>query len=168
MEFVNNDELPQGETLQKFNITSLWHKSIFDSLMQLQEYEKLCYNGAIEILNYLEIPPDRFSEIQVQYLKMAIVEMSILLSNSKIKLTPDFFKKSKKTLIEIEEQINKNPNCVLLSSSDVRTKEKTTHLNNHYFVILKEITNIREGLVEQLSDILFPTETDKTEERGLN
>ena len=168
MEFVNNDELPQGETLQKFNITSLWHKSIFDSLMQLQEYEKVCYNGSTEIVDYLELPPERLPETQFQYLKMAVVELGILLSNSKIKLTPDFFKKSKETLKEIKDQIHITPQCVLSVSHDVRTKEKTTHLNNHYFVILKEITNIREGLVEQLSDILFPAEVDKTEERGLN
>jgi len=95
----------EEKELQEVNITALWNKNLFESIQRLQDFERICRDGAVSISEYLNIAPSRMPEIQFQYLKMMISEMGILLGNSKVRISREFFIKAKIQLLDSASQI---------------------------------------------------------------
>lgn len=141
--------------LQEVNIISLWNKNIYESLQKLQDFERIIRDGAVSITEYLQIPPSRITEIQYQHLRMMISEMGILLANSRSRINKLFYLKSKVQLTKIKRTIDLNPQEIFVPILNQQNHTTEYYLSDNFYIILNHLTQMREGIVTELSEILF-------------
>jgi molecular chaperone DnaK (HSP70) len=143
------------------NVTELWHKQLFMSLMKIQEYERIARDGASSIEAIFQINRNDIPYVQYQYLRMIITEMDILLSNTKKKLSDKFFEDSTKEIKHAEDILDRFPKSVLAEKYDNVQQSRKYHLTPLYFKMLNTLKDMREGIVQELSDILYGSEGQK-------
>ena len=148
--------------LQEVNITSLWNKNLYESLQKLQDFERIIRDGAVSITEYLQLPPTRIPEIQFQHLRMMISEMGILLANAKARVNKPFFLKAKVQLTQIKKTIDINPQEIFIPILNQQSHTTDYYLSDTFFVYLTILTQMREGIVTELADILFGKAMEKT------
>lgn len=146
---------------QEVNITDVWHKNLFESIQRLQDFERICRDGAVSITEYLNIPPQRMPEIQFQYLKMMISEMGILLGNARARITKEFFLKTKVRLKQMKGTIDLDPQSIFIPSMNQQNHQTTYALSELFYDFLTCITQLREGIVTELGDILYGKSEEK-------
>lgn len=156
-----NFKMEEEKELQEVNIIALWNKNIFESLERLQDFERICRDGAVSITEYLNIAPTRMPEIQFQYLKMMISELGILLGNTRARISREFFIKARIQLKRMKRVVDLDPQSIFVSSINQQSHSTQYHLSDEFYTFLSEITQIREGIVMQLRDILYGTATEK-------
>jgi len=149
--------------IQEVNITSLWNKNLFESLQRLQDFERICRDGAVSITEYLNIDHQRMSEIQFQYLKMIITELGILLANAKVRISKPFFLKAKLQLKQMKNQVDLNPQSIFIPSINQQNHTTTYYLSETFYTFLALSTQLREGIVAELGDILYGKGETKVE-----
>lgn len=154
-------KMTEENELQEINITDLWNKNLFDSLQRLQDFERICRDGAVSIGEYLNISPQRLPEIQFQYLKMMVSELGILLGNAKARIGKTFFLKAKVQLRSMKKIVDMEPQLLLVSSTNQQTHATQNYLSNNFYSFLFNLTQIREGIIDELRDILFGSQTEK-------
>lgn len=147
--------LMEEGNLQEVNITSLWNKNLFESLQRLQDFERICRDGAVSIVEYLNITPQRMPEIQFQYLKMMVTEIGILLGNARARITKGFFLKAKVQLKQIKNIVDLDPQRIFIPSVNQQNHTTTFYLSEEFYTFLTLLTQIREGIVTELGDILY-------------
>ena len=147
--------------LQEVNITALWNNNIYESIQRLQDFERICRDGAVSITEYLNIAPNRMPEIQFQYLKMMASEIGILLGNARARINAMFYLKSKVKLKTIKNVLDLDPQRIFLSSYNQQSNNTQNFLSEEFYGFLADITGIREGIVVELQDILFGVATEK-------
>ena len=153
----------EDNQLQEVNITSLWNKNLFESLQKLQDFERIIRDGAVSISEYLQISQDRVSEIQFQHLRMMISEMGILLANAKARMNKPFFLKSKVQLTQMKKEIDLNPQEIFVPVLNQQSHTTSYYLSDNFYNYLAILTQMRECIVTELSDILYGKSTEKTE-----
>jgi len=147
--------MEEESKLQEINISALWNQNIYESLQRLQDFERICRDGAVSITEYLNVPPQRMPEIQFQYLKMMITELGILLANAKVRIGKLFFLKARVQIKQMKNIIDLDPQQIFISSMNQQSHVTQYNLSEEFFVFLDSITQIREGIVTELGDILF-------------
>jgi predicted nucleic acid-binding Zn ribbon protein len=148
--------IQQGDAnLQESNISSLWLKNLFDSFARLQNYERNCRDGCTEIIEYIEQNPQRLSEIQFMYLRMAITELGIILGNTKPKLDKKFFLHARVHLKQMKNAVDTTPEKVFVPVFNQLNNTTNYFLSNEYWNMLDEISRIREKVIMELSDMLY-------------
>lgn len=151
------------QTFQEINITALWHKNLYNSLEKLQDFERICREGATSIMEWLQIPRERLAEIKFQYLKMMITEMGILLANAKAKLDKKFFINSILKLGNMKNLVDLNSHEIFISSLDQRNNITINYLSEEYFDILIQLGKMREMIINELSEVLYGKPEKKME-----
>jgi len=147
--------MDENNQLQEVNITSLWNKNLYTSLERLQDFERICRDGAVSIVEYLNISPQRMPELQFQYLKMIVTEVSILLGNARARITKAFFLKAKIQLKQIKNVVDFNPQRIYIPSHNQQNHQTSYYLSEEFYDFLALLTQIREGIVTELGDILY-------------
>lgn len=147
--------MEEESKLQEINISALWNQNIYESLQRLQDFERICRDGAVSITEYLNVPPQRMPEIQFQYLKMMITELGILLANAKVRIGKLFFLKARVQIKQMKNIIDLDPQQIFISSMNQQSHVTQYNLSEDFFIFLDNITQIREGIVTELGDILF-------------
>ena len=155
--------MEEEKGLQEVNITNLWNKNLYESIQRLQDFERICRDGAVSITEYLGLTPDRRTEIQFQYLRMMVSELGILLGNARARIDKNFFLKVKVQLRQIKNVIDLDPERLFHSSYNQQSGTTTQFLAEEFYTILARITLIREGIINELQDILFGTSEEKAE-----
>jgi len=149
--------------LREINITDAWHKNIFMSLVNLQELEKICRDGARNITEYLEVNPFRIPEIQLQHLKMMITETNILLMNVNQKLENKIVLNLKKVLKLIKKNVYIKRNIIYYKKTQESLWAKKidhVYLTSNYYYYLEKLCEIREEIVLKLTPTLFGVEEE--------
>lgn len=156
MELNNNKETPE------FNITQLWHKDIFESLQRISDYEKICRDGSHDITEWVNTSPDRLAEIKMQFLRMYVTELDLLISNAQEKINKDFYLRAKMKVKSIKENLdNKSQDILYLHRDDV-THTTEYELLPVYYDILYSLSNLRSALVRALNETLYGASTKKS------
>jgi len=154
----------EGEAnLQEVNITDLWNKNLFESIQKLQDFERICRDGAVSITEYLQLSPQRIPEIQYQYLRMMVSEMGILLGNARARLTKEFHLRTKLQLKKMKQTLDLNSSSIFLSSYNQQSNVTQHYLSEDYYTYLQLISTMREGIISELRDILFGVGNEKAE-----
>lgn len=148
---------------QEVNITDLWNKNLYESLQKLQDFERIIRDGGTSITEYLQIPQDRIPEIQFQHLRMMISEMGILLANSKARIKKTFFLKAKVQLKQMKKTTDLNPQEIFIPILNQQNHSTNYYLSDTFYNFVSILTQMREEIVTELSDILFGKPTDKVE-----
>lgn len=155
------EEEKAGKELQEVNITALWNNNIFESIQRLQDFERICRDGAVSITEYLNIAPARMPEIQFQYLRMMVSELGILLGNARARISKGFFLKSRIQLKHIKNIIDLDPKQIFQSSLNQQNHSTQNFLSEAFYKFLSDLSMIREGIVVELQDILYGITTPK-------
>ncbi|MCK5293669.1 MAG: hypothetical protein KAJ49_03380 [Arcobacteraceae bacterium] len=155
--------MDEQNQLQEVNITSLWNKNLFESLQRLQDFERICRDGAVSITEYLQVSPQRIPELQFQYLKMMVSELGILLGNARARISKTFFLRAKIQLKQMKQTIDLNPQSIFIPSVNQQTHQTNYHLSEEFYTFLSLITQLREGIVTELGDILYGKAEEKVE-----
>ena len=156
-------EEEQEQQIQEVNITSLWNKNLFESLQRLQDFERICRDGAVSITEYLNISPQRMPEIQFQYLRMMITELGILLANARVRISKGFFLKAKVQLKQMKNVIDLDPQSIFIPSINQQSHSTTYNLSEEFYTLLSISTQIRDGIIGELGDILYGKAEEKVE-----
>lgn len=151
----------EENNFQEINITSLWHKNLFESLQKLQDYERICRDGAVSYAEYLQLPPARIPEIQYQHLKMMASETGILIGNAKAKLSKEFYIKATIQIKIMKQTFDLNPTSIFIPSINQQSNFTTFHLSEQYYEFLNKLGQLREELVRELADILYGKAEEK-------
>jgi len=155
--------MEEQNQFQEINITDLWHKNLYESIQRLQDFERICRDGAVSIMEYLNITPDRMTEIQFQYLRMMVSEMGILLGNARARVGKQFFLRAKIQLKQMKGTLDMNPEDIFIPSINQQTHQTTYYLSEEFYTFLSNITQLREEIVAELGDILYGKTTEKVE-----
>lgn len=155
--------MEEQNQFQEINITDLWHKNLYESIQRLQDFERICRDGAVSIMEYLNITPDRMTEIQFQYLRMMVSEMGILLGNARARIGKPFFLRAKIQLKQMKGTLDMNPEDIFIPSINQQTHQTTYYLSEEFYTFLSNITQLREEIVAELGDILYGKTTEKVE-----
>jgi len=147
--------------LQEVNITDLWNKNLYESLQKLQDFERIIRDGSTSITEYLQISQDRVSEIQFQHLRMMISEMGILIVNAKARINKTFFLKAKVHLKQMKRTIDLTPQEIFIPIINQQSHTTTYYLSDTFYNFITILTQMREEVVTELSDILFGKQTEK-------
>lgn len=153
--YQTNSEIQEG------NITSLWYKDIYESLRKIQDYERICKDGAVGIIEYLQVEPHRVAEIQHQMLRSIVTELNILLGNVKILLPEHFFIITMSKIKIIIHNLDYNPQMFLSAMVNQQNHTTQYQITFAYIETLRTISKIREELVVNLTNILFGRATEK-------
>jgi len=153
---------------QEINITGLWLKNLFDSLEKLQDFERICREGALSLMEYLQIPESKRAEVQFQNLKMMITETGILLVNAKAKLDKTFYLQSQLKIRQMKELVDLNHDKIFIPFINQQSGTMVHNLSEGYFKILMELTQIRGEIVKELSDILYGKGEEKVSSMDKN
>ena len=153
--------MAEENNYQEVNITDVWHKNLFESIQRLQDFERICRDGAVSITEYLNLTPQRMPEIQFQYLRMMVSEMGILLGNARARISKDFFLKAKVRLKQMKGTIDMNPQSIFIPSVNQQSHQTNYHLSEVFYEFLSHITQLREGIVTELGDILYGKSEEK-------
>ena len=143
------------ENLLDINITGLWHKNLYTSLERLQDLERICRDGGVDIVEYLQVDPRRLPEIKFVHLKMMVTEIGILITNARKKIDEKFYTNAKKHLKKIKTIVDLNPTLVFTRVRDEGRHTVIRELSPLYYEILGVLSKIRGKLVTQLSDVLY-------------
>jgi hypothetical protein len=146
---------------QEVNITSLWNKNLLESLLKLQDFERIIRDGSTSITEYLQISQDRVPEIQFQHLRMMISEMGILLSNIKRRINKAFFLKAKVQLKQMKKVIDLDPQDIFIPLLNQQNHTTNYYLSETFYNYLAVLTQMREEIVSELADILFGKPMEK-------
>ena len=157
------EEIKGEGQLQEVNIISLWNKNLFESLQKLQDFERICRDGAVSIVEYLNISPERMPEIQFQYLRMMVTELGILLANSRARISKPFFLKAKVQPKQIKNIVDLDPQSIFIPSINQQSHQTTYNLSEDFYTFLSQLTQIRDGIVTELGDILYGKSEEKVE-----
>lgn len=114
-------------------------------------------------MEYLNITPDRMTEIQFQYLRMMVSEMGILLGNARARIGKPFFLRAKIQLKQMKGTLDMNPEDIFIPSINQQTHQTTYYLSEEFYTFLSNITQLREEIVAELGDILYGKTTEKVE-----
>ena len=152
----------ENEEFQEVNIVAIWNKNLFESIQRLQDFERICRDGAVSITEYLNIAPERRPEIQFQYLKMMISEMGILLGNSKARISKNFFLRARIQLKYMKKVVDTNPQSIFIPSINQQNHRTTYFLSEDFYTFLSDLAQIREGVVAELRDILYGKPPEKS------
>jgi len=155
--------MEEKRELQEVNITDLWNKNLFESIQKLQDFERICRDGAVSIVEYLQIPPERMTNIQFQYLRMMVSEMGILLANARARLGREFYIRSRLQLKQIKEKLDLDSGDIFVSSYNQQNHTTQFYLSELYYKYLHLVTTMREGIITELQDILFGIGNKKAE-----
>ena len=155
--------MEEENQLQEVNITSLWNKNLFESLQRLQDFERICRDGGVSIMEYLNLDPKRIPEVQFQYLKMIVTEVGILLGNARARISKSFFLKAKVQLKQMKKIVDLNPQSIFIPSINQQSHQTTYYLSEDFYTFLSTLTLIREGIVTELGDILYGKGETKVE-----
>jgi len=155
--------MEEQNQFQEINITDLWHKNLYESIQRLQDFERICRDGAVSIMEYLNITSDRMTEIQFQYLRMMVSEMGILLGNARARIGKPFFLRAKIQLKQMKGTLDMNPEDIFIPSINQQTHQTTYYLSEEFYTFLSNITQLREEIVAELGDILYGKTTEKVE-----
>lgn len=147
--------------LQEVNIISLWNKNLLDSLLKLQDFERIIRDGAVSIIEYLQLNQDRIPEIQFQHLRMMISEMGILLSNIKKRTDKNFFLKAKVQLKQMKKTMDIFPQDIFIPVLNQQNHTTNYYLSETFYNYLAVLTQMREEIVTELADILFGKPMEK-------
>jgi hypothetical protein len=153
--------MDENNKLQEVNITDLWNKNLYASLEKLQDFERIIRDGSVSISEYLQIPQDRVPEIQYQHLRMMISEMGILLANAKARISKIFFLKAKVYLKQMKKTIDLNPQEIFIPILNQQNHTTNFYLSETFYTFLHILSQMREEIVTELSDILFGKPTEK-------
>lgn len=153
--------MEEEKNLQEVNITALWNQNLYESIQRLQDFERICRDGGVSIGEYLNLPPTRLPEVQFQYLKMMVSELGILLGNARARLDKTFSLKARIQLRKIKNVIDLEPQKIFISSVNQQSHTTQNFLAEEFYTYLSDLTNIREGIIKELQDILFGTKMDK-------
>jgi len=160
MEEDNFNNQSNQEDLKELNITNAWHKNIFDSIIELQKLEKICRDGAVDLITYLQTPQTNISLIQFQSIKQMVTEINILLTNSGEKLTKKLLLKSKLSLWKTKNKIYFGKEKIIKTTSNINHIKLFT-LTGEYYQILEDLCNIKEQVIVELTPTLFGVEGKK-------
>ncbi len=125
----------------QINVTELWHKYLFGSLMKIQDYERMARDGSVSIEQSFQVHPNDVPKIQFDFLKQMTTEMDILLSNTSIKLDKAFKDYARKEVNSAKQIIDKYPSSILKDSYSSRLSleaQKFT-LSNIRFISLNNL-----------------------------
>ena len=147
--------------LQEVNITDLWNKNLYKSLEKLQDFERIIRDGGVSITEYLQLPSDRIPEIQFQHLRMMVSEIGILLANARARISKEFFLKAKVQLNQIKKVIDLYPQEIFIPVLNQQSHTTNYYLSDTFYSFVNTLTQIREGIVTELGDILFGKKTEK-------
>jgi hypothetical protein len=149
------------QEVQDGNITGLWHKDIYDSIRKIQDYERICRDGAVGIMEYLQVPHDRLAEMQFQFLRTMATELNILMGNVKVLLSEHFFIMTTSKIKTILHNIDRTPMMFISVTVNQQSHTTSAHITENYILTLREISRIREELVVHLTSILFGKPNEK-------
>lgn len=155
----------QDEQIGEINITELWHKNLFSSLMKIQEYERMSRDGANSIESYFNVRPSDVPMIQFNYLKQIATEMDILLVNANKKVKEKFFKDAQSKIKTAEQIIDNYPQKIIGFKVDQVTGAKRYFVTPLFWKILTELKDIRQELVIELTDILYGSNPDNNNKK---
>ena len=148
--------------LQDVNITSIWHKNLYDSLTKLQDLERICRDGCVSITEYLQLPASRIPEMQFQHLKMMVTEMNILINNVQIKLSKEFIIASNVKLTDMKSVIDTSPHSIFIPTINQQLNQTTFSLSHSYWLMLNDLTDIRTQIIRELADVLYGKGEEKS------
>lgn len=158
---MTDDQFSTTQEIQESNITSLWHRDIYESLKKIQDYERICRDGAVGITEYLQIEPRRLAEIQFQFLRTMATELNILMGNVKILLPEYFYIVTTSRVKAIIHNIERTPTMFLSVTINQQNHSTQYHITEDYINALRLISRIREELVVHLTPILYGKATEK-------
>lgn len=151
----NNQE--QG---MEMNISSLWLKRIFMSLMRIEDLERDCSLSENDpSLSQEEI--DKFAKMQFYRLRSLALELEMLLTSCRVKIKKKVYENLFGIVSYYQKELSENPEKVLntfINQIDVYT---TQVLNEGYWEVLDSLSKVRRALVNELSPLLHGLEDDK-------
>lgn len=150
----------EGDTPLDVNVTELWHKYLFQEIMKIQEYERIARDGAGSIEATFEIPSHQIPLTQFNILRQLITELDILLSNTTIKLDENWCKEVRKEVQSAKIIVELHSEQILKRNLDEQTQRSYYQVTEKYWKILNKLQEIREQLVNKLSDILYGKAND--------
>lgn len=160
--------MAEENNFQETNISGLWLKNLFESLEKLQDYERICREGALSLMEFLQIPQSKMAEVQFQNLKMMITETGILLVNAKPRLRKEFILQAQLKLKQMKELVDLNSDAIFISSINQQSNLVVHNLSGNYFKLLMELTKIRGEIVNELADILYGKGEEKVSSMDKN
>jgi hypothetical protein len=155
---MENNQSPiqlDEKSLQEINFSSLWMKNLNESFLRLQNFERNCRDGCVDILDYLEQNPQRLAELQFQYLRMSVTELGIILGNTKPKLSRAKFLHARVHLRQMKTAIDLHPEKIFIPTYNQLSNTTTYILSDTYWDFLDEISKIREWIIQELSDMIY-------------
>ncbi len=164
---IESDQNKDNEESQK-NVSEKWLDYIYQSIVRLEEFERIARDGAIELIQLLQIPEDNLNEVRLKNIKLMLTEFDILLSNIRPILKKEDFNNMRSSLksltllyegklknnetgenIEVYKYIHTNKN-------KYSTKRKLI-LNTAFEFLIEKAIELRAELVNSVSHILFST-----------
>lgn len=150
--------MDEGANTQK-TITDKWLDNLYESLMRLEQYEKLAREGCESLMEYVQNPNLDLALIQNKNLGLFITEFEITLNNGKkvidkkeyLNMTLGIRRILKKEL-EVKGFLTEERDLVMHTTKNV--------LKPSFYIVLREISALRRDLVGSLWFILSPKAKD--------
>ena len=137
------------------NINTSWLKNIYSSLERLQNAERICKDGAGDIMEYLQTDPAYLPVIQFTSLKMMVTEMRILLNNVRVKIDNKFFENSMAKLDLVQTYIDNKPEHLFKNITNQQRHSNQTMLTNLYYTVVNDLSVMRAEVVQMISGLLY-------------
>lgn len=153
-----NENTGNQEELNK-NISQMFVANLFDSLMRLQEYERLSREGCRSILEYVQIPTLQIAQIQHENYHIFLTEFNILLINVKKLINEKEYNEMLKKYNALINWEKEHGSLLQIQRNEVK-KSKKFYLADGFSVFLDKISELRALMTYALWDLIKPTGTE--------
>lgn len=150
--------MDEGTNTQK-TITDRWLDNLYESLMRLEQYEKLAREGCESLMEYVQNPNLDLALIQNKNYGLFITELEITLNNCRHLIDKD---KRLKITLEIKSILKKELEVkgFLSEKRDLVMHTTRNVLKPSFYIVLRKISALRRDLVSSLWFILSPKAKD--------
>ena len=140
---------------EETNINTSWLKNIYSSLERLQNAERICKDGAGDIMEYLQTDPAYLPTIQFTSLKMMVTEMRILLNNVRVKIKPEFFESSMTKINVVQKYIDTRPQALFKNVVNQQNHSNQSVLTDFFYTVVNDMSVMRAEIVNMITGLLF-------------
>jgi hypothetical protein len=140
-------------------ITDRWLDNLFESLMRLEQYERLAREGCVSLLEYVQNPNIDLALIQNKNYGLFMTEFNITLRSGKRLIEKNTYLDlllEYKTILKIEL----NTKGFLSEEIDEISHTRKNTLKPSFYKILNKLSSLRARLVDSLWFVLSPKAKD--------
>lgn len=147
------------------NINSLWLINIYENLKNLENYERLAYEGCSSLMDYLQIPPSmrtkELSDTRFKNLRFICTEINLLLTDLTPIVEEDTLKHVRGIVDTIHKALIHKDMFINEEYSEVRKMLVSSEPTELFYDTLKTLTNMRIILIKEIKPLLFIKEEKK-------